>query len=964
MASQGVHAGGAESRRKLLIGTLCVAPLVLLMAARASDLLARRQRLLDAGDRRAANLAVVLTGYLAQTLSSADAALRQLAIHSTRVGGADAAASEWFDLLSTARAGLAGVGSISLVDSAGIIRQSTQPPIVGQSRRDTYVFRRLSSDSADVLVADPPFRTTYTVGRPMLLPVARRLRTASGGFDGMVVATLLPDSLRQIFRAVDVGTAGQVVVMHFEGIVLLREPSTVNPIGENVGGTSLFREARTRATGFHRGLSIEGGPVFRSAFRAGPLLPFIVAVSLSEEELLQAWHADVRLSAAVFGGLVIVTALFLLMLFRQMDVGVVAQRSVVASEERFRLLATATNDAVWDWDLTSNRLWWNDGFAALVGERRNELLPTIDSWAEHVHPDDRRRVRHDFDQALHRGDSDWQAEYRFLRAGGGHAFVLDRAHIIRDSEGNAIRVIGGIVDRTARRVAEERLREQAALLDNATDAILLCELDHRIRYWNRGAERLYGWTAEEAMGKSTIELLYRDPHEFLEAFRKVMRTGSWSGELEQVTKAGDRVTVEARFTQLKTPEGAPHAILSINTDITQRLKLEQQFLRAQRMESIGTLAGGIAHDLNNMLAPIVLSIEMLRENETDPEKLDLLRTIQDSARRGTDMVSQVLSFARGMDGKRLAIDARDLVRAVAKIANETFLKSIEVSTVVPDEIGTVSGDATQLHQVLLNLCVNARDAMPRGGRLTLSAMNVTIDEHFSHLTPGTQPGPYVLIQVEDTGVGMSGEVLDRIFDPFFTTKEPGKGTGLGLSTSLAIVRSHGGFLRAYSEPGEGATFRMYLPAIAQPLSDGPADTAGLLPRGNGEMVLVVDDEASIREVVRQTLQTFGYKVLLAADGAEASSLYAERRAEIAVVLTDMMMPVMDGATTIQVLRRIDRSVRIIAASGLSGPGSPARHAVSGVKHFLAKPYSAQSLLTVIREALEDEAPARVIRTDD
>jgi CheY-like chemotaxis protein len=274
-----------------------------------------------------------------------------------------------------------------------------------------------------------------------------------------------------------------------------------------------------------------------------------------------------------------------------------------------------------------------------------------------------------------------------------------------------------------------------------------------------------------------------------------------------------------------------------------------------------------------------------------------------------------------------------------------------VRSKIPHDLWTVTGDPTQLHQVLLNLSVNARDAMPNGGTLTFSAESLTLDGHYAGMNLEAKAGPYVLLQVEDSGTGMPPAVMEKIFDPFFTTKEVGKGTGLGLSTSLAIVKSHGGFMRAYSEMGKGTTFRVYLPAQTESSAAAEAEIATELPRGHGELILVVDDEPSVRLITQQTLQAFGYRVVLASDGAEAVAIYARQSSEIAAVLTDMMMPVMDGPATIQVLHKLNPRVRIIAASGLSS-NDPAAHLASlGVKNFLPKPYTAETLLKALQEVL-------------
>jgi nitrogen-specific signal transduction histidine kinase/CheY-like chemotaxis protein len=397
--------------------------------------------------------------------------------------------------------------------------------------------------------------------------------------------------------------------------------------------------------------------------------------------------------------------------------------------------------------------------------------------------------------------------------------------------------------------------------------------------------------------------------------------------------------------------GQPRSILSIDTDITEQKKIEAQFLRAQRMESIGTLAGGIAHDLNNALSPIMMSLEVLALRFPDPRSAELLSILIASTKHGADMVRQVLSFARGIEGRRMVVQVRHLIQEIEHIANDTFLKNIQVTTNLPDELWTIVGDPTQIHQVLLNLCVNARDAMPGGGTLTISAENRVLDAQYAALNLEAKVGPYVYLKIEDSGSGMSPAVIEKIFDPFFTTKEVGLGTGLGLSTSLAIVKSHGGFVRVYSEPGHGTTFKVYLPAQTEFTVETAAKINAGLPQGHGELILVVDDEESVRVITKATLEAFGYRVLLACDGAEAVSLYATRKAEIAAVLTDMTMPVMDGSATIQVLKKIDPAVRIIAVSGLTINVEVARACGLDAIHFIPKPYTAETLLKVLRQVL-------------
>ncbi len=499
--------------------------------------------------------------------------------------------------------------------------------------------------------------------------------------------------------------------------------------------------------------------------------------------------------------------------------------------------------------------------------------------------------------------------------------------------------------------ANQRLSEQASLLDKAQDAIFVTRLDGRVTYWNKSAERLYGWTLTEAQGMPVTELLYSSggSDEANKAYDTVGRLGEWTGELRPVNKHGRPVIVESRLTLVRDQQGRAQSVLSITTDVSERRQMEQQFYRAQRLESIGTLAGGIAHDLNNVLTPIMMAIELLQDSVTAPRDREVLATIGASASRGAEMVRQVLSYARGLEGRRVEIDAAALVADIERIARDTLPKTIDIRTSVEPHLPRLLGDPTQFHQVLLNLCVNARDAMPEGGQLTISAQSVRLEGAASG---DLRPGPYVKIEVQDSGTGIPFEIADKIFDPFFTTKEPGKGTGLGLSTSLTIVKSHGGQLRATSEPGRGSRFAIYLPA------GSGADGASLIgiatpqAKGSGQTVLVVDDEAAIRMIAQRTLEASGYRVLLASDGAEAVATFRANHRSIAAVMLDMTMPVMAGVPTIEAMSRIDGSVPIVAVSGVSANEQPARAASAQVKTFLPKPFTSDTLLKALQQALE------------
>lgn len=633
-----------------------------------------------------------------------------------------------------------------------------------------------------------------------------------------------------------------------------------------------------------------------------------------------------------------------------------AERALRESEERLHAVTEHMTEGLVIARLDGTLVHWNPAALAMHGFRdMDEWDRRLPDFASIFELETLEGAPIPFEQwplpRLLRGAALHDEEVRLRRIGESweRIFRLNGA-IVDQSAGGRLAFLT-ITDITARNAAEQKIREQAALLEKAQDAILVRDLQHRVTYWNKSAERLYGWTEEEMLGQSVKELLYHDANDFLEAMQLVLTTGEWIGELEQRTRSGHKLVVQGRWTLVRDASGNPKAILAINTDLTERKKLEQQFLRAQRMESIGTLAGGIAHDLNNVLGPIMMSLELLEMQFPDHQSREMIETLSMAARRGSDMVRQVLTFARGLAGERLEVQVRHLVSDIEKIVNETFLKHVTIRSGIPHDLWTIMGDATQLHQVLLNLCVNARDAMPQGGTLTISAENVMLDAHYSGLNAEAIAGPYICLKVEDTGTGIPPEILEKIFDPFFTTKEVGKGTGLGLSTTLAIVKSHSGFLRVYSEPGKGTTFKIYLPASTESSAALTREAKTELPRGNGETIVVIDDEGAVRQITQQTLHAFGYRVLLACDGAEAIAIYAEHKAEIAAVLTDMMMPVMDGPATIQVFRKLNPKLPIIAASGLATNDYVARMANLGVKYFLPKPYTAETLLKALKEAL-------------
>ncbi len=504
--------------------------------------------------------------------------------------------------------------------------------------------------------------------------------------------------------------------------------------------------------------------------------------------------------------------------------------------------------------------------------------------------------------------------------------------------------------------AEGENRGLARLLDLASDAIIACNLDREILFWNKGAEKIYGWTSQEALGKTAHELLGMEGDTVLKCMSGLLAKDAWTGEMQHTRKDGRKATVNSRWSLTRDEAtGEPESVLLINSDTTETKQLESRYLRMQRLESIGSLASGIAHDLNNILSPIMMAAGILRASPLSAGDLNMLSIIEGGAERGADIVKQILTFARGVVGERVLLQPKHLVTEMTKVMRQTFPKNINITTNLPNDLWMLTGDATQIHQVLLNLCVNARDAMSeKGGSLRLACENIEVDEHFARTNPGLQLGPHVCISVSDTGVGIPPEMLGKIFDPFFTTKSQDKGTGLGLATVIGIVKSHQGVLGVQSEVGVGTTFRVFLPANVEAKdSEVKKEETGEL-RGNGELVLVVDDEAAIREAIVSTLEANGYRCFTAEDGTDALALYFERR-EIGIIITDLHMGIMDGISLTRSLRKLNPDAKVIVSSGHVDAEKRVILGSLGVSIILEKPYTAEKLLRSMRSLLGNGA---------
>jgi PAS domain S-box-containing protein len=590
----------------------------------------------------------------------------------------------------------------------------------------------------------------------------------------------------------------------------------------------------------------------------------------------------------------------------------------------------------------------NSAWEKTLGFSTEELLarPCIDL----VHPDDRERTL---------------AEIEWLKSEPSTAEFNNR---YRCKDGSykwlewtcASNPISGHIYAIARDITGlKKLREANQMLNSimaaSPQAIVAVDGDRNVRLWNHAAERIFGWTAEEVLGGRVPVVNEERRHESDLFNQRALQGESFvNHELRRTRRDGRSVDLLVSTASTYDDNANLDGFVSVAADVTEHKVLERQLLRAQRLETLGSLASGIAHDLNNVLAPIAMALQLFRMKFQDSEFQRTLDTLDGCVSHGADLIRQILTFARGLEGERVSVQTKHLIRQTAEVLLQTLPKSITVTSRMTGDLWSVVADVTQLHQVLMNLCINARDAMPSGGKLTISARNLEIDEEKHPGKAEVSAGPYVVIEVRDTGHGIPAEIRDRIFEPFFTTKEVGKGTGLGLSMVAAIVRNHGGFIDVRSEVGMGTSFKIYFPAIQPKAGEAAPKEIKTLPVGTGELILVVDDEAAVREIAKVTLESYGYRVIEASNGAEAVASYSLHRDEIELVISDMDMPVMNGAAMMNSLQQINPYVRVISASGMIAPGKPimAPEKNSPFRVSLPKPFTAAELLQTVRDVLD------------
>ncbi|MDI3383634.1 PAS domain S-box protein [Xenophilus aerolatus] len=655
------------------------------------------------------------------------------------------------------------------------------------------------------------------------------------------------------------------------------------------------------------------------------------------------------------------------------------------TEERYRLAVLATNDAVWDWRLADGQVVWNRALGTLFGHTETETGAAW--WLDHIHPEDRSRIEQGIHAVVDGGGSSWSDGYRFRRANGSYADVFDRGTVLRDEAGRPLRMIGAMLDLSERHRAEAALRESERqfrtlfeIIDEGFCVIEFLDGPHGplSDYVHVAANPAYTANAgiPDVVGQRVRDMVPQEADGWVETYRRVLLTGEPVRFERELVRTGrylelaafrieppERRQVAVLFQDVTKRHRAEQALRELNEtlerrvadEVAERSRTENALRQAQKMEAVGQLTGGIAHDFNNMLAVVIGSLDLLsrRFAASEPRAARYIESARDGARRAAQLTQRLLAFSRQQPLKPEAVDANRLVAGMSDLLRHSLGASVRLETVQAGGLWRTHADPNQLENVILNLAVNARDAMPDGGRLTIETANCHLDEHYTAAHLGLAPGQYVMIAVTDTGAGMTPDVLAKAFDPFFTTKEVGRGTGLGLSQVYGFVKQSGGHVKIYSEHGQGTTVKVYLPRLAGHAEDpAPAETAAGLPLGDAhEVVLVVEDEPAVRQFSVEALAELGYRVL-EADGATAALKLIDAHPDIALLFTDVVMPEVNGRKLADEARRRRPGLKVLFTTGYTRNAVVHNGVLDPGVQLIGKPFTIEALAARVREVLD------------
>ena len=633
-----------------------------------------------------------------------------------------------------------------------------------------------------------------------------------------------------------------------------------------------------------------------------------------------------------------------------------AEQALRESEERFKIAGKASYDLIYEWDVASDSLKWFGDIDKFLGFERGEISQNIDAWLALIDPLDRNQLANAVE--FHRTSKvPIKYEYKIRNKSGELLYWSDYALPLLDTKERPYKWIGVCTDITARKKSEEALRESEerlrAILEANPDPVIVYDMTGHPQYVNPAFSEVFGWTFDELNGQRIPFVPDSEKEITAGGISEIYQFGKTARmETKRITKQGTLVDVSLSASAIRGPDGTPVGMVVNLTDISEKKVLEAQFQKAQRMESLGTLAGGIAHNFNNMMMGIQGRVSlMLMEKAPDHPDVPHLKEVEKYIAYAKELTNDLLGFARGGQYDVVPTDLNKLIEEENRMFSSTK-KEIHVNNDFDKSLTPVDVDRGQIRQVLMNLYLNAWQAMSGGGELYVSTENVLVDDVYAKRYK-VQPGRFARISIRDTGCGIDAETREKIFDPFFTTKQVGSGTGLGLASAYGIIKNHGGFISVYSELGKGATFNVYLPASDSELSDeAPAALSKKIEFGEGR-ILLVDDEEIVREVGQQMIESLGYSVIPVGNGSEALEVYRKEKDRIDIVILDMIMPGMSGSETFEQLKEIDSDIKVLLASGYSINGEAKDILARGCKEFIQKPFSIDSLSNKIRKIISD-----------
>jgi PAS domain S-box-containing protein len=837
----------SSNRLRASVRVLFVCVFLILTSVLAASLVFHRHAALEDGQRRAEDLAFILSDHFTRTTSAIDTTLSQITLLRRTLGQA----TVWGSILESARSGVSGVAILVVLDAKGTIIESTLPQILGQTRAETYLFRRLSGEADAGLVADPPLRGRLS--GQWVIPFGRRLVDADGAFAGAIVATLEPRRLRGFYRTIDVGREGFILVLHPDRSILFREPSrTGDTTGELAHENPLLAEQkRFPNSGFVRASLEQGGQIYLSAYRRTTNPELIIAVSLAESEVLNEWWVDAIITAgvlAVFGILLIIAWRMITGEFRARAK---IERQIVAQAE--------------------------------------ELAAAMDR-------------REQSDAALRANQAQFQS-----------------------------------------------------IMEHAPMMVSLRDLDGRFTFINRAYVAFAGQREESILGRTIAELRSQEYSDKVAVQDRAVIEGRRAVQWEMTMPKphGERIVLVVKF-PIYDVAGQVVSVGSILADITEQKRAETHLAQAQRIEAVGQLTGGIAHDFNNLLTSILLNADVLATVIEDENIRPMAEAVRQAAERGADLTRRLLAFGRRQVLEPRPTNVKELLTVMEPVMYRTLGEHIEVSSKHATDLWPATVDPSQLENAVLNLAVNARDAMPNGGRITIETLNAVLDAHEAEINPEIKTGDYVVVAIHDTGCGMPPDVVARAFEPFFTTKDVGKGTGLGLSMVYGFVKQSGGHVRLSSEVGSGTVVRLYLPrsAVAGAMIDGARSAPPALPSGE-ETILFVEDDPMVRQHTERQIATLGYRVVTA-ENAAAALAHVEEGCQPDLLFTDIVMPGgVNGRQLAQKLRLRWPALRVLYTSGYARGTLDVDGEQVPSKYVLGKPYRRGDLANKLRAVLDE-----------